>query len=225
AGGSSSPAPRTGQVLPAPVVPATPTIAVVAADDVVTPSEAKAGVAIRGTATGGDTVTVDWQGRGKTATANARGDWSVFYANDEVPSPGTTTVRATASNAGGSSAPATRTVRIDAEEAPVVTLDPVTGDDRVTAVEQRSSVPMAGTAPAGSLVLVRWSRANLVFTKTVPSVPASGRWTVTFTSTEAQSISSDPQFQGPYQTLVTVSAQAQVGGPPLGSIERTVVAD
>ncbi|MGE0803824.1 MAG: hypothetical protein AB7O55_36470, partial [Lautropia sp.] len=147
---------RTVRVQPA--APGTPVIAVVAGDDVVTSAEASGGVTISGTAAGGAAVAVDWQGRGKTATAGTGGAWNVFYAANEVPAAGATTVRATASNAGGSSTPATRTVQV--LPAPVVPATPtiavVADDDVVTPSEAKAGVAIRGTATGGDTVTVDW---------------------------------------------------------------------
>jgi hypothetical protein len=93
--------------------PAAPTISAVETNDVVTAAEASDGVTISGTAAASATVAVSWGTVNKSTTASGGGAWTVTYAAGEVPSPGSTTVAATASNSNGPSPTTTRAVTVE----------------------------------------------------------------------------------------------------------------
>lgn len=112
---SNAPTPPPAGTPPPPsggTVPPAPVINTVAGDNIVSTTEAAAGVTITGTAEVNSTVTVTWGGRNKTYTATS-GTWTVTYTSAEIPSPGTTTVTATARNTTGTGPSASRTVTVE----------------------------------------------------------------------------------------------------------------
>jgi hypothetical protein len=172
-GGSKTPADTTP--------PDAPVVNTVAGDGVVDADEAAAGVAVSGTAEAGSTVTVTWGSTVKTATADAGGNWSVNFAQAELPADGPSTISVTARDAAGNVSSATeQAVTIDTAgadttppEAPIIAA--VAGDDIVNAAEAADPVVVSGTAEAGSTVTVTWGSA--VETATADE---SGNWSVTF---------------------------------------------
>lgn len=65
--------------------PATPTVAVIAEDSVVSGSEALAGVTVTGTGEAGSTVRVVWGGTTKTGVVAENGTWSLLFGTTELP--------------------------------------------------------------------------------------------------------------------------------------------
>lgn len=97
--------------------PDAPVIGAVAGDNVVNAAEAAAGVEVSGAAEAGSTVAVTWGSTTKTATADSSGNWSVSFAQAELPAHGDTAgISATATDtAGNTSSVATHPVSIDTE--------------------------------------------------------------------------------------------------------------
>src|SRR5690606_7547548 len=109
-----------------PGAPAAPTIAAVAGDDVVSGTEAQAGVTVSGTAVGAATVNLLWGSTSKPGIpVDADGNWSVTFDAAELPE-GANPIGAVAVDASGlESAPATRPVTVDTvSAAPTVTVNP-----------------------------------------------------------------------------------------------------
>ena len=210
AGGQAS---RTVRVVPA--APGTPTISPVTGDDVITAEEAKAGVTISGSATAGSTVAVSWQGQAKSAVATG-GQWSVAYGPGEVPAVGTTTtVTAVASNDGGRSDTASRTVRIEAP--PVLApsqpaIAAITGDDILNGAELESGIAVTGTARAGDTVTV-----SALGTAHQAQAGAGGDWRVAFSARELAAIGN--------AEAVTFTATANLGGLSSTPATRTAKID
>lgn len=210
AGGQTS---RTVRVVPA--APGTPTIAPVTGDDVITAEEAKAGVSIGGSATAGSTVAVSWQGQAKSAVATG-GQWSVAYGPGEVPAAGTTTtVTAVASNDGGRSEPASRTVRV---EAPVVEAPPppeiaaITGDDTLNVPELQAGITVTGMAlPYHTVTVSALGTTHEVMAGTI------GQWQVGFSARELTGIGE--------ANSVTFTATASRGGLTSSPATRTAKID
>lgn len=139
--------------------PAAPVIAAVTGDDQITAPEQAAGVAVTGTAEAGAAVQVVWGTTTKTVTAAANGSWSTSFAAAEVPAPGATSVRATATDtAGNAGTAATR---------PVTVFPAITVEGLVT----------AGPLVAGHGLSVSLFRANGTTIATGIAVGADGRFT------------------------------------------------
>lgn len=212
-GGQTS---RTVTIVPAP--PATPTIAPVTGDDVISTREAGGAISIAGSATAGSSVAVSWQGRAKTATATG-GQWTVTYAEGEVPVPGTTTVTAIASNDGGRSEPASRTVTVEAPVAqppvaqppPPPVIGAITGDDFLDRREIGSGIVVNGNARAGDTVTVQIRELEL---SREGLVDAAGRWQVPFLAEELGAINRMALTQ------VTFSASARLGDQSSATVTR-----
>lgn len=92
--------------------PGLPTISTVAGDNIVTASEAAAGVVIAGSAETGSTVSVVWGATTLTQIAAASA-YSITFAAGQIPASGVTTVNVTATDpAGNASALASRSVTV-----------------------------------------------------------------------------------------------------------------
>src|SRR5690606_24648042 len=111
----------------------------------------------------GSTVTVTWGAASKTATAGEDGAWSVSFAPADLPaSDGPSTISVTATDAAGNvSEPSTREVTMAVG---IPTIDAVTGDNIINAVEAADDVELSGSAPAGTELTVAWGAFSAVVT-------------------------------------------------------------
>ena len=172
AGNTGSAATRTVTVDT--LVPAAPTIDVVAGDDIINLSEI--GAAITGTAEAGATVDITiGAGNVRTVTAGGGGAWSYTLISADITAMGQggETLSATATDsAGNTSTAATRVVTVDtvAPGAPVI--NTVATDNIINAVEVGATI--TGTAEAGTTV-------NLTVGGNVKTLTAdgAGNWSYT----------------------------------------------
>lgn len=175
-GNASLPATRPIQIDTAP--PTTPTIGLVAINDIVNATEKASSVAVSGTATAGTLVTVTWGTTTKTVTAAGANTWSLSFGATEIPADGNSQIVATATDsAGNPSSPVSRPVTIDTTAAGAPVIDAVATDNTVNAAEAASGVAVTGTAEARSSVLVNWNGA----TQTV-TTGSDGKWGTFFAS-------------------------------------------
>lgn len=95
--------------------PGTPSINLVATDNIVNASEKSAGISVSGTAEANASVTVAWVGSSKTIAASSSGVWTTSFSGTEVPADAvSTSIVATATDAAGNvSQPATHSVVVD----------------------------------------------------------------------------------------------------------------
>ena len=208
AGGSSDRAAVAVQVEAfVPPGPATPSIAAVTGDNVVSPQEANNGVTITGTADPGDSLEINWGQIEKSTNSDSSGGWQVFYSANEIPSPGTTTVTAQAFSAVGSSDVSSLTVEVQAPALAQPQINAVASDDVVDDREAVNGVQISGTGTPGSVVSVSWDGS----TASPATVNARGDWSVTY---------SPNSFPSPGQT--TVSATANLAGRNSATSTRAV---
>ncbi|MFK7962886.1 MAG: hypothetical protein AB8C46_02870 [Burkholderiaceae bacterium] len=199
AGGSSDRAEVAVQIEAfVPPGPATPSIAAVTGDNVVSPQEANSGVTITGTADPGVSLEINWGQIEKSVDSDGSGAWQAVYSSNEIPSPGTTTVTAQAFSSVGSSGVASLSVQVQALP-PLAQpqINAVASDDVVDDREASSGVGISGTGTPGSEIRVSWNGA----TTSPATVNSSGNWSVTF---------SPGSYPSPGQT--TVSATANLAG-------------
>jgi hypothetical protein len=156
---------------------ASPVVAAVTTDNLVSGAEKTSGVVVSGTAEAGASVAVTWGATTKTVTATG-GNWTANFASTEVPTDGNTSVSAVATDAVGNvSVAGTKAVTVDtAVAAPVVAA--VNTDNFVNAAEKTAGVVVSGTSEADASVAVTWGA-------TTKTVTATGiNWTANFESTE-----------------------------------------
>ena len=130
--------------------PAAPAIAAIEGDNRVTVAEAADGATIAGTAEGGATVLVNWQGIERNVTADGGGRWSADFSVPEVAAGGAaTSVTAVAVDTAGNRGPAaTSTVFVERPFA-APAINPITGDWVVNLAEASGGVVVSGTHAAG----------------------------------------------------------------------------
>ena len=193
------------------VGPGAPSIAAIEGDDRVTQAERADGVAVSGSAEAGAQIEVSWGGTTLRTEANASGQWSVNFSAAQVPgvSGGAATsvpVTARATDAAGNpGSTASRPVTLDPPYA-APTINPVEGDDRVSAAERADGVVLSGTVQAGAPgVTVTWGG----FSQTV--TPTGTTWQVTV-----------PAAQVPADGATSVSAAVAAPGAPATARPVTV---
>ncbi|MEO9891386.1 Ig-like domain-containing protein, partial [Aurantibacter sp.] len=192
------------------------TIDVVSGDDVINALEDDSDVTISGTTTGaedGQTVTVVLDGQTYTTTVTG-GVWSFDLPATAAQALGATeTITADVSDAAGNPATqATRDIEHDVT-APTITIDVVSGDDIISAVEDDSDVTISGTttdAEDGQTVTVVLN--GQTYTTTV----TSGTWSFDLPAADAQAL--DP--------LETITADvSDAAGNPAAQATRDIIHD
>ncbi|OIQ26119.1 MAG: hypothetical protein BM562_16765 [Alphaproteobacteria bacterium MedPE-SWcel] len=167
-------------------------------DDIVTASEAAAGVAITGMAEAGATVTVTVgdlasdatanstglslaAGVTRTAIADSTGAWTVTYeAGTLADGEYDTGISVTSTDLVGNTATASSTITIDTDAGFVqLSDDPIEGDDIINATERADGVTVTGTATPGETVTVTLADAT-----GTTVADASGNWSYDFAASE-----------------------------------------
>ncbi|MEO9479298.1 MAG: Ig-like domain-containing protein [Maribacter dokdonensis] len=195
-----------------------PTIAinVVSADDIINAVEDDSDVTISGTTTGaedGQTVTVTLNGQTYTASVTS-GTWSFdLPAADAQALDPTETITADVSDVAGNPATqATRDIEHDVT-APTITIDVVSNDDIINAVEDDSDVTISGTttgAENGQTVTV------ILNGQTYTSTVTGGTWSFDLPAADAQAL--DP-------TETITADVSDVAGNPATQATRDIEHD
>ncbi|WP_411704107.1 Ig-like domain-containing protein, partial [Edaphovirga cremea] len=172
AGNSASAAQNVHVDLTAPTLIIDP----IAGDNIINAAEAGAAVTVSGSsnAEAGQNVNVNVNGVEYTASVGTDGKWSVDVAAGGL-TDGVTSVTASVSDKAGNPASADKSVLVDLS-APVITINPVAGDDVINSSEHTQAQIINGTstgAATGDLVTVTIN--DQPYTTTVD---ASGNWSV-----------------------------------------------
>ncbi|MER5028783.1 Ig-like domain-containing protein [Pantoea anthophila] len=127
----------------------------------------------------GDTVSVSFNGETYTATVDTSGAWQVTVPAAVVSQLGDARypVDVVLSDAYGNSSSVASSVTVLAAASPVLTLDPVTGDNQIDSAEQRVDTLITGSVtgvPAGQPVVVTINNQSYEGV-----VQANGSWSVT----------------------------------------------
>ncbi len=196
--------------------PATPTVAPIAGDSVVSAAEALAGVTLTGTGEAGTTVRVVWGETTKLGLVAANGTWSLLFGTTELPqAQGARVVSISLTDAAGNVSPTlSRVVTIDTADstAPAApTLAAVAGDNVVSGAEALAGVTLRGTGEAGATVRIVWGGTTKSGT-----IAADGAWSLAFDTSDL------PQTQGASMAAVTVIDAAGNVSPTLS---RVVIID
>ncbi|PXX49612.1 hypothetical protein SAMN05660489_06397 [Pseudomonas sp. LAMO17WK12:I10] len=165
------------------VEPTVPVIDSVGGDNWVNAIEKQVGVTVTGHGAADSLVTLEWSGVRKTILTDYIGKWSTTFASHEVPADGITLIHATATTSGHTSALVTQTVTVDTTSPNEPTLDPVAGDNRITAAEREAGVTLSGRAEPGTEVLLRWLVGTTPQSKSV-TTDATGKWWTTLSGSE-----------------------------------------
>lgn len=170
----------------------------------ITAEEAKDGVTISGRAEANSKVSVVFGGQTQEATANAQGQWSVSYTQDQLPKvpdgqnqPFGLEVQVTDA-AGNTSPVAAQTVTLEGKPAApnAPTIAAVAVDNIINAAEA-AALNITGSGPAGATIEVSWQNGATIGNATVG---ANGQWSLTAPANV------------PGQGVRTITAIARVGG-------------
>ncbi|XTZ40198.1 Ig-like domain-containing protein [Salmonella enterica] len=194
------------------------TISTLAADDILSASEAQADLLVSGTTNGveaGQTVTVTLNGTDYTTTVQADGSWSVTVPAADLAglSSGNVTVSATVSDKAGNPASVDHNLTVDLT-VPVVTISTVAGDDVINLTEHGQAQIISGTATGavtGDTVTVTIGGNSYT---TV--LDASGKWSVGVPASDISALQDG---------TVTISASVTDAAGNTGSATRDVTVD
>nr|WP_277619655.1 Ig-like domain-containing protein [Winslowiella iniecta] len=171
------------------------TVDPIAEDGVVNATEQGQPLAIGGTASAGDTITVTLNGQEYTTTVGSNGEWSVnipasaLLALDDGDYPFTVT----ASNASGNSTTETSTLSVDTA-APALSVEPISGDGYLNSAEQGETLMINGSGDAGDSITVTLDGVDY------PAlVGSNGQWSVDIPPTALAGLA-----DGDYTVSVTV---------------------
>lgn len=128
----------------------------------------------------GQQVTVNFGGKNYTATVDAQGNWTVNIPSGDFTSlkDGTQVITVTATDAVGNSNNASGSAQID-KTLPVLTINPITGDNVINAAEAHSPLVISGTAPvsdSGDTVILKVVVNGATYTA---NVNPDGTWSLT----------------------------------------------
>lgn len=133
-----------------------------------------------GVAGGGQQVTVNFGGKNYTATVDAQGNWTVNIPSGDFTSlkDGPQAITVTATDAVGNSNNENGSAQID-KTLPVLTINPITGDNVINAAEAHSPLVISGTAPvsdSGDTVILKVVVNGATYTA---NVNPDGTWSLT----------------------------------------------
>ncbi|WP_411704772.1 Ig-like domain-containing protein [Edaphovirga cremea] len=242
-GGSGSNTEPPGQ----PEEPSAPTITIhpFAGDNILNAAESQLQQVLSGTTDGveaGRTIQITLNGKTYTTTVDAEGAWSLNLsaADLQTLADGTYVITVTVTNESGESAEQSVTMVVDTTP-PILTINPVAGDDILDAAETGQPQIISGTASvseAGKTVTVTMNGANYTAT-----VGADGNWSLTIpaevlsglgnggyslTATLTDSAGNSTQITHDFtvdttvETLPTLTLDAFTGDNVLDAAERQV---
>ncbi len=133
-----------------------------------------------GVAGAGQQVTVNFGGKNYTATVDAQGNWTVNIPSGDFTNlkDGPQPITVTATDAVGNSNNISGSAQID-KTLPVLTINPITGDNVINAAEAHSPIVISGTAPvsdSGQSVVVKVVVNGATYTA---NVNPDGTWNLT----------------------------------------------
>jgi hypothetical protein len=182
-------------------------------DDIVNGTEHAGALVLTGRAEAGASVVVTFAGASQTVTASAAGVWSATWAAGSYAA-GTydATVTATATDAAGNTATASRSVHVDTEVVPLDIDTTSTGaDDVLNATEAALGLTVTGSVEPGSTVMVRLATGTAV----AATVAADGSWSAVIPASQIPA--------GETTAAITVTATDAVGN--VATVSGTVEID
>lgn len=167
-------------ITPAPVITvatALPTLTldpVAGGDNIINADEQGAALAISGTGTADNDVTVTLNGVTYTTTVNTDGSWSVTVPATDLAAlaDGPYALQVSTSDAFGNTATQNLGLSVDTAT-PAFTVDPVTGDNTIDQVEQGQAQNITGSGSEGDTISVTLGGATYTTT-----VGTGGQWTI-----------------------------------------------
>lgn len=135
----------------------------------------------------GATVNLQWNGLSKVTTAGSTGQWSLAFADSEVPLSGGADFgySIVATNAVGNVVAADGVVHVDRQAPGAPLFGLVEGDNMVSLAERGDGVPVNGSSEAGARIDVAWGNASKR-----GAADDNGIWAVHFNAGEVPSVGS-----------------------------------
>nr|WP_249527755.1 Ig-like domain-containing protein [Escherichia coli] len=192
-------------------------VSTISGDNLINAAEAGSALTLSGTGTNfatGTVVTVLLNGKGYSATIQSNGSWSVNVPAADVAalSDGTSyTVSASAQDSAGNSATASRSVAVDLT-APVISINPVSTDDRLNAAEQQQPLTLNGSTSAEVGQTVTVTFGGKTYTATVA---ANGTWALNVPAVDLAALGQGAQ-------TITASVNDRAGNPGQATHALTV---
>lgn len=148
-------------------------------DNIINADEQGSGLALSGTVTPGDTVSVTLNGTRYEASVAGDGSWSLLIPAEIVGqlAEGAQALSITATDAFGNTTAQTVPLSVDTA-APLFTVNPIAGDDIIDRIEQSQPLQITGTGTLGDSVSV--TLGGQTYTTTVGN---NGQWSVTVPAT------------------------------------------
>lgn len=192
-------------------------VSTISGDNLINAAEAGSALTLSGTGTNfatGTVVTVLLNGKGYSATIQSNGSWSVNVPAADVAalSDGTSyTVSASAQDSAGNSATASRSVAVDLT-APVISINTVSTDDRLSAAEQQQPLTLNGSTSAEVGQTVTVTFGSKTYTATVA---ANGTWALNVPAADLAALGQGAQ-------TITASVNDRAGNPGQATHALTV---
>ncbi|EHX2327464.1 Ig-like domain-containing protein [Escherichia coli] len=192
-------------------------VSTISGDNIINAAEAGSALTLSGTGTNfatGTVVTVLLNGKGYSATIQSNGSWSVNVPAADVAalSDGTSyTVSASAQDSAGNSATASRSVAVDLT-APVISINTVSTDDRLSAAEQQQPLTLNGSTSAEVGQTVTVTFGGKTYTATVA---ANGTWALNVPAADLATLGQGAQ-------TITASVNDRAGNPGQATHALTV---
>ncbi|ANG94153.1 type 1 secretion target domain-containng protein [Lelliottia amnigena] len=189
----------------------------IAGDDVINAAEKGADLVLSGTTLNvepGQTVNITFGGKTWTAKVDADGNWSATVPTADLAGlkDGDASVQVSVTNVNGNSASAGREYSVDAT-APTVTVDTLSGDNRLNATEAKADLTITGTSTAEAGQTVNVTLNGKAYSATVGN---DGRWSTTVPSADLGELT-----DGTWNVQATVSDKA--GNP--ATADRDMLVD
>ncbi|WP_147198929.1 Ig-like domain-containing protein [Pantoea sp. CCBC3-3-1] len=190
------------------------TVAAVSGDSFLNTAEQGQPLDITGTGTAGDSVRVTLNGSVYTATVDADGNWTVTVPDTALIAltNGSYPLNVTVTDPAGNTATQSSTLAVDLT-APLLTVNPLSGDNILNAEEQSQPLTVSGTAENGAAITVTLEGVDYTAT-----AAANGQWSVAIPTADLLALTN-----GDY--TLTVTATDAAGNTTTQDSTLTVVAD
>ena len=189
----------------------------IAGDDVINAAEKGADLVLSGTTLNveeNQTVNITFGGKTWTAKVDADGNWTATVPSADLAGlkDGDASVQVSVTNVNGNSASAGREYSVDAT-APTMTVDTLSGDNRLNATEAKADLTITGTSTAEAGQTVNVTLNGKAYSATVGN---DGRWSTTVPSADLGELT-----DGTWNVQATVSDKA--GNP--ATADRDMLVD
>ncbi|MFK8258130.1 Ig-like domain-containing protein [Erwinia sp. AnSW2-5] len=210
--------------LPRPIVldttPPVFDIAVVS-DGYLNASELAQPLAINGTGTAGDSVRVTLNNNVYLTTVDGDGNWSVSVPAGDLAGLGNTSypISVVVKDPAGNTSTQTSNLVVDVT-APLLTLDPVTGDNIINASEQQSGISITGMGENGATIVVTLNSKTYQTT-----VGINGQWSVDVDATDLGALTGSSYPVSVVATDAAGNQTIKTGTVQINTTQPTITVD